>query len=131
MLLVGSAGLSIIYLLIGIFYFEGVKGLPLLILIVVAIACYALTLAPVVWVVLSEMFPNKIRGAAMAAATFSLWVSNTLLVLFFPIVNKQINTYGSFWLFAAICTLGFFFIYYKVKETKGKSLEEIEKEWSV
>ncbi len=86
-----------------------------------------MTLAPVTWVVLSEIFPNKVRGAAMAMATFSLWIASALLTFFFPIVNSIIEASGSFWLFALICTLGFFFIKNQLVETKGKTLEEIEK----
>ena len=126
LLLIGSAGLTIIYTVLGTFYFMGVKGLPMLILVVTAISCYAMTLAPVVWVVLSEIFPNRVRGPAMAAATFSLWVASALLTFFFPIVNHKIQASGSFWLFAAICACGFFYIRKYLVETKGKTLEEIE-----
>lgn len=128
LLLIGSLGLAIIYTIIGFFYFQNIQGLPLLALIMGAIACYALTLAPVTWVVLSEIFPNKIRGIAIASATFALWIANTLLAFFFPIINENVNIYGSFWGFALICLLGFFFVMSKVKETKGKTLEEIELE---
>jgi SP family sugar porter-like MFS transporter len=128
LLLIGSGGLAIIYLFVGAFYYLGFFGWPLLLLIVLAIACYALTLAPVTWVVLSEIFPNRIRGVAMAISTFALWVANTMLAFFFPIVNEQVNAHGSFWLFAGICIAGFFFIRGRVTETKGKSLEAIEKE---
>lgn len=130
LLLIGSGGLAIIYLFVGAFYYLGLYGWPLLLLIVLAIACYALTLAPVTWVVLSEIFPNKIRGVAMAISTFALWIANTLLAFFFPIVNEQIKAHGSFWLFAGICLAGFLFIRSRITETKGKSLEAIEKELS-
>jgi len=99
-----------------------------LIFVVAAIACYAMTLAPVTWVVLSEIFPNKVRGAAMAAATFALWTGNALLAYFFPIINNKAGASGSFWIFALICVAGFFYIKARLIETKGKSLEEIEKE---
>jgi SP family sugar porter-like MFS transporter len=128
LLLFGSAGLAVIYTVLGTFYFLGVKGMPMLILVVTAIACYAMTLAPVIWVVLSEIFPNRVRGAAMAVATFSLWIASTLLTFFFPIVNQIIQASGSFWLFALICAVGFFYIKSKLIETKGKTLEAIEKE---
>lgn len=128
LLLLGSGGLALIYTLVGIFYFLGFYGWPLLLLIVLAIACYALTLAPVTWVVLSEIFPNNIRGMAMAVSTFALWIANTLLAFFFPLVNELVNAHGSFWLFAGICLAGFLFIRSRVTETRGKSLEEIERE---
>lgn len=126
LLLIGSMGLAVIYTILGTLYFKGVQGTPLLVLVVIAIACYAMTLAPVIWVILSEIFPNQIRGRAMAMATFALWTANAMLAYFFPIVNQRLNTSGSFWLFAIICFAGFFFIYNKITETKGKTLEEIE-----
>ncbi len=128
LMLAGSAGLAIIYSILGTFYYFGFQGWPLLALVVLAIACYASTLAPITWVVLSEIFPNKIRGVAMAVSTFSLWTASTLLTYLFPIVNNIVNASGSFWLFAVICSAGFLFITKKLVETKGKSLEEIERE---
>jgi MFS family permease len=94
---------------------------------VAAIACYAMTLAPIVWVVISEIFPNKIRGMAMAAATFSLWTACFVLTYTFPLLNNRLGVYGTFWLYGIICLLGFCFIKKQLPETKGKSLEEIEK----
>jgi sugar porter (SP) family MFS transporter len=128
LMLIGAGGLSVLYAIVGTLYFTNSTGLPLLIFVVAAIACYAMTLAPLTWVVLSEIFPNKVRGAAMAVATFALWSGNALLAYFFPIINNKINASGSFWIFALICVAGFFYIKAKLIETKGKSLEEIEKE---
>lgn len=128
LMLVGSAGLAVIYSILGTMYFLGFQGWPLLVLVVLSIACYASTLAPITWVVLSEIFPNRIRGVAMAVATFSLWTASMLLTFFFPIINNAIQASGSFWLFAILCFGGFIFIKHKLVETKGKSLEEIEKE---
>ena len=127
MLLFGAAGLSVIYLLIGLCYWFHFTGIFMLILVVVAIACYATTLAPVVWVVLSEIFPARIRGMAMAVATFSLWTACFVLTYTFPLLNKGLGSYGTFWLYGIICVLGFIFIKTMLPETKGKSLEEIEK----
>jgi MFS family permease len=103
------------------------KGLAILILVMVAIATYAMTLAPITWVVLSEIFPNSVRGAAMAIATTALWIACFVLTYTFPILNKLLNASGTFWLYAVICLSGFLFILKKLPETKGKSLEEIEK----
>jgi predicted MFS family arabinose efflux permease len=86
-----------------------------------------MTLAPVTWVVLSEIFPNSIRGTAMAIATTALWVACFVLTYTFPILNKLLNASGTFWLYAFICLSGFLYILKKLPETKGKSLEEIEK----
>ncbi len=127
LMLLGSSGLAVIYLFLGGSYFWEVQGLLILILVVLAIAVYALTLAPVTWVVLSEIFPNRVRGAAMAIATTSLWIASFILTYTFPILNKALHASGTFWLYAGISVAGFLFILKKLPETKGKSLEEIEK----
>ena len=126
LMLLGSIGLAVIYFLLGGSYFFEVKGLAILVLVMLAIATYAMTLAPVTWVVLSEIFPNKIRGAAMAVATTALWIACFVLTYTFPILNKLLNASGTFWLYGFICLSGFLFILKKLPETKGKSLEEIE-----
>jgi len=128
LLLIGSAGLAAIYTLVGMAYFFHISGWILLILVLLAIATYAMSLAPVVWVVISEIFPNKIRGAAMAVATVFLWAASFLLTYTFPILNKALGASGTFWLYGIICFFGSIFIYKKLPETKGKSLEEIEEE---
>jgi sugar porter (SP) family MFS transporter len=128
LMLLGSAGLAVIYVAMGFCYSSGVKGLPMLLLVLAAIGCYAMSLAPVVWVVISEIFPNRIRGAAMAVAVSSLWIACFLLTYTFPILNARLGSAGTFWLYAAICIAGFVFIKLKLPETKGKTLEQIEKE---
>ena len=128
LMLIGSGGLALIYAVIGSMYYFQLKGLPLLIMVVVAIACYGMTLAPVTWVILSEIFPNRIRGTAMSIATFSLWAACFVLTYTFPLLNKMLKTSGTFWLYGVICLLGFWFIQKKLSETKGKTLEEIENE---
>jgi SP family sugar porter-like MFS transporter len=128
LLLFGAAGLSCIYAVMGLCYFFHITGIAVLILVVAAIACYAMTLAPVVWVVISEIFPNRIRGMAMAVSVFSLWTACFVLTYTFPLLNTGLGAYGTFWLYGAICVLGFWFIQKQLPETKGKSLEEIEKE---
>jgi len=126
LMLLGSIGLAIVYLMLGTSYFFELKGLAILVLVMVAIATYAMTLAPITWVVLSEIFPNSVRGAAMAIATTALWIACFVLTYTFPILNKLLNASGTFWLYAFICLSGFLFILKKLPETKGKSLEEIE-----
>ena len=128
LMLVGSAGLALLYLAIGFCFHESVKGLPLLLLVLSAIGCYAMSLAPVVWVVISEIFPNRIRGAAMAMAVSSLWIACFILTYTFPMLNASLGPANTFWLYAAICAAGFVFIVFKLPETKGKSLEQIEAE---
>ena len=128
LMLLGAGGLAGIFAILGGMYFFHLKGLPLLIMVVMAIACYAMSLAPVTWVILSEIFPNRIRGAAMSVATFSLWAACFVLTYTFPLLNQLLKASGTFWLYGLICLLGFFFILKKLPETKGKSLEQIEHE---
>lgn len=126
LMLLGSIGLAVIYLILGTSYFFELKGLAILILVLLAIATYAMTLAPITWVVLSEIFPNSVRGAAMAIATTALWIACFVLTFTFPKLNKLLDASGVFWLYGFICLSGFLFILKKLPETKGKSLEEIE-----
>jgi len=128
LLLLGSAGLALIYTVMGFCYFGAVKGLPMLLLVLAAIGCYAMSLAPVAWVVISEIFPNRIRGAAMAVAVSSLWIACFILTYTFPILNARLGSAGTFWLYAGICVAGFIFIKLKLPETRGKTLEQIERE---
>ncbi|HZK93107.1 MAG TPA: sugar porter family MFS transporter [Prolixibacteraceae bacterium] len=126
LMLLGSIGLAVIYFMLGSSYYFELKGIAILVLVMVAIATYAMTLAPITWVVLSEIFPNSIRGTAMAISTTALWIACFVLTYTFPILNKLLNASGTFWLYGFICFFGFLFILKKLPETKGKSLEEIE-----
>jgi sugar porter (SP) family MFS transporter len=126
LLLLGASGLTLSYLVLGIFYYIDVLGIPVVSMIITAIAIYAMTLAPVTWVVLSEIFPNKIRGKAMAVATTSLWIACFILTYTFPLLNKMLEASGTFWLYAGICLAGFIYIKRKLIETKGRTLEEVE-----
>ncbi|MDD8025950.1 MAG: sugar porter family MFS transporter [Acidobacteriota bacterium] len=128
LMLFGSAGLALIYTAMGIGYAAGLNGAPMLLLVLAAIACYAMSLAPVVWVVISEIFPNRIRGAATAVATTALWAACFVLTFTFPLLNKGLGPAGTFGLYALICAAGYVFIRARLPETKGQSLEAIEKE---
>ena len=128
LMLLGSAALAIIYIALGYCYHAHVQGVAMLLLVLAAIAAYSMSLAPVVWVVISEIFPNRIRGAAMAIAVAALWLACFLLTYSFPTLNKKLGPDGTFWVYAAICVFGFFFIKFKLPETKGKTLEQIERE---
>ena len=127
LLIIGSAGRSVIYVCMATACALGVMGLPVLMQVLAAIAIYAVTLAPVTWVLLSEIFPNRIRGMAVAIGTFSLWVACFLLTYTFPLLNASLGASGSFGFYCLICVAGCIFIIRKVPETKGVSLEEIEK----
>jgi sugar porter (SP) family MFS transporter len=124
----GAAGLAVIYALLGWCYHRHVTGPAVLILVLAAIACYAMSLAPVTWVVISEIFPNRIRGAAMSAAVTALWTACFALTYSFPGMNRALGASGTFWVYSAICAAGFAFILFRLPETKGRSLEEIERE---
>jgi len=128
LMLTGAGGLAVVYVIIAAGYYFQVKGIFMVFWVVTAISIYGLTLAPVTWVLLSEIFPNKIRGQAMSVATFALWLSCAVLTISFPFLNKALSTSGTFGVYAAICFIGFFFILRKLPETKGKSLEQIERE---
>lgn len=126
LMLLGSIGLATVYAILGGAYYLEITGWPVLLLVILAICIYAVSLAPITWVVLSEIFPNRIRGIAMSIATFSLWVASFILTFSFPILNKALGASGTFWVYSFICVLGFLFIMKNLPETKGKSLEEIE-----
>jgi SP family sugar porter-like MFS transporter len=128
LMMIGAGGLAGIYLILGTCYFFHVSGWFMVVLVVMAIACYAMSLGPVTWVILSEIFPNHVRGVAMAVATFVLWIGCFTLTYTFPLLNTFLGSSGTFWIYSLICTSGFLFIFFKLPETKGKSLEELEKE---
>lgn len=127
LMMIGAGGLCGIYLVLGTCYYFNVHGWFMVLLVVMAIACYAMSLGPVTWVILSEIFPNKVRGVAMAISTFALWTACFILTYTFPLLNSSLGTSGTFWIYSFICASGFIFIIKKLPETKGKSLEEIEK----
>ncbi|MDP5230526.1 MAG: sugar porter family MFS transporter [Cellulophaga sp.] len=128
LMLFGSIGLAVVYAILGAAYYFQFTGWPVLLLVIVAIAIYAMSLAPITWVVLSEIFPNRLRGIAMSIATFALWIACFILTFTFPILNDKLGSYGTFWVYSLICVAGYLFIKAKLPETKGKSLEEIELE---
>lgn len=127
LMMIGAAGLAGIYFILGLCYFFEVSGFMMIILVVCAIGFYAMSLGPITWVLLSEIFPNRVRGVAMAVCTGALWIASFLLTYTFPILNKGLGTGGTFIIYSVICLCGFIFIFRKIPETKGKSLEQLEK----
>ena len=127
LMLIGSAGLAIIYIALGICFHQSVKGLPMLLLVLAAIACYSMSLAPITWVVISEIFPNRIRGTAVSVAVAALWLACFALTYTFPLLNASLGAAGTFWLYAAVCVAGFVFIWLRLPETKGRTLEDLER----
>lgn len=128
LMLFGAAGLGLIYLTLGTCYYLHVTGFFMVVLVVAAIAVYAMTLGPVTWVLLSEIFPNRVRGVAMATCTFALWTGCCTLTFSFPSLNASLGSSGTFWIYSAICICGFLFFLRRCPETKGKSLEQLEQE---
>ena len=129
LMLVGCAGLAAIYLVLGGSYISGLQGWPLLLLVVAAIALYGMTLAPVTWVALSEILPGEARGASMAVATTALWAACFVLTYTFPLLNAAAGTGFTFWIYAAVCLAGLAFVWLSLPETRGRTLEEIERDW--
>ena len=126
LMLAGCAGIAVSHTLLGLAYRFGLKGMPVLVLTLCTIGCYAMSLAPVTWVLISEIFPNRVRGVAVSIAVSALWIACFVLTFTFPVLNRALGASGTFWLYAAICFAGFVFVKRCVPETKGRSLEEIE-----
>lgn len=128
LLLTGLFGLVLIYAVLGLLYRMHLQGKPMLVLVLAAIACYAMSLAPVTWVVIAEIFPNRVRSSAMSIAVTALWSACFLLTYTFPMLNAALGAAGTFWTYAAVCLAGAVFLGLRLHETKGKTLEEIETE---
>lgn len=123
LMLIGACGLGLIYLTLGTCYYMQVQGFFMVVLVVMAISCYAMTLGPVTWTLLAEIFPNRIRGIAMATCTFALWTGCCTLTFSFPSMNAALGSSGTFWIYSAICVCAFVFLYKRCPETKGRELE--------
>ena len=128
LILLGAGGLGLIYLTLGTCYFMGMTGMLMVALVVAAISVYAMTLGPVTWTLLAEIFPHRVRGIAMATCTFALWVGCCTLTFSFPSMNAALGSSGTFWIYSAICCCAFVFLFRNCPETKGKSLEQLESE---
>jgi sugar porter (SP) family MFS transporter len=126
LMLIGSIGLALVYLILAFLLQSQASAGLISMFVLLAIALYSTSLAPVTWVLISEIFPNRIRGAASSVAIVSLWGAYFILVFTFPILAEKIGTFGPFYLYAAICFLGFLFVLKKVRETKGQTLEQLE-----
>ncbi|MBS0620758.1 MAG: sugar porter family MFS transporter [Verrucomicrobia bacterium] len=130
LLLVGTAGMAISlgFLSIAFFTSSALIDTIAIISLMSYLIFFAIGLGPVTWVLLSEIYPLKVRGKAMTLATFANWVFNYLVSLTFLDLITSLGAAGTFALFGAICALSFIFVFRYIPETKGKSLEEIEQE---
>ena len=123
LMLIGAGGLCLLYVLIVHALQSGSSMLSGLLL--AAIGTYAMTLAPVIWVLISEIFPVGVRSAAITIAVVSLWLAYFILVFTFPPLFDRLKEY-TFYIYAVICAAGFLFTLFRIKETKGKNLEDVE-----
>ncbi len=132
LLLIGAAGMAICLALIGLAFYTGnEKGYWVLIGILAYISFFAISLGPLTFVVVSEIFPTHIRGRAMSVAIFFLWLSVYVVSQTFPMLLEAIGSAWTFWIYMVMSVLAFIFVFTQVPETKGKSLEEIEQLWMV
>jgi len=127
--LIGSMGMVITLVLLAISFYLKMEGIFTLICILAFIACFASCIGPVFWTLLSEIFPNRIRGKAIAFASFTQWIFNFFVVLLFPHFLASVGGTKTFLFLAIMSLLQWLFTFLYVPETKGKSLEEIERGW--
>jgi SP family xylose:H+ symportor-like MFS transporter len=134
LLLIGGSIMGIAMAAIGFIFYSENMGIPALIFILIYIGGFAMSWGPVMWVVLSEIFPNSIRGA-MSIATATVWISDLIISWSFPVLDDNIRLVEKFhhgftyWIYAIICMAAVIFVWKIVPETKGKTLEQIEKLW--
>ncbi len=126
LMLYGAAGIGISHLLCAFAYHAAWPAAAVLALTLCAIACYAMTLAPVTWVLIAEIFPNRIRSQGVSTAVSALWIASFLLTYTFPMLNARLGSAGIFLLYGVICLAGALFMASCLPETRGKTLEEIE-----
>ena len=135
LMLIGALGMAVAMLALGFVFFSGATGYLALGCMMLYVASFALSWGPVTWVLLSEIFPNKIRGKAMAVAVAAQWISNYLVSLTFPMMNdntqltEQFNHGFAYWVYGIMSLLAMWFVWKFVPETKGKTLEEMEELW--
>lgn len=135
LLIYGISGMAGSLVAMGIVTYQGMGGVIALVCMLCYIACFAVSMGPVTWVVLSEIFPNRLRSHAVAIATFFLWMANFAVSQTFPMLNGNewlVNTFNRafpFWFYALMCLVAVCLTYWILPETKGKTLEEIEHYW--
>ncbi len=135
LMMIGSLGMGICLLVLGLMAFFQQSALWVLGFILGYISCFALSVGPVTWVIISEIYPTRIRGRALSIATVFLWSANWLVSQTFPMMDEnpwlieKFHHGFSFWIYGLLCFVLLLFMWKRVPETKGKSLEEIEKLW--
>ena len=130
LLMAASGGMGVSLILLGaVFFARPTAGAAVLAMILCYVGFFAVGMGPGVWVLLSELFPTRIRARAMSIATVSLWIACMVISLTFLSLVSAISAAGAFWVYAAMCVFTFFFVWRVTPETKGKSLEQIERSW--
>jgi len=130
LMILGCLGIGLCHLLCALAFRREMHGSTVLVLTLSAIACYALTLAPITWVLIAEIFPNSVRSEGVSISVSALWTAAFLLTYTFPIVNRLLGSAGVFFAYGVICLLGCAFVTSFVPETRGRTLEQIQSEWS-
>ncbi|MBU6383672.1 MAG: sugar porter family MFS transporter [Verrucomicrobia bacterium] len=131
LLIAGLIGMAGSLFILGLsFLSQGhASGLTAIFAMLIYVGFFAVSLGPVAWLIISEVYPLGVRGRAMGIATFSNWLCNYFVSLTFLTLIQDLGTSGTFWLYAIICLLGLWFVIRLVPETKGKTLEEIQSFW--
>lgn len=129
LLLYGIAGMIVCLAVVGYAFYLEKTGYIILIAILGYIASFAMSLGPLTFVVISEIFPTKARGTAMSVATFFLWLAVFAVSQTFPVFMGSLGTANTFWLYMTAAIIAWIFVWKKIPETKEKTLEEIEEEW--
>jgi sugar porter (SP) family MFS transporter len=130
LLMIASGGMGVSLILLGaVFFVRPSAGSAVLAMILCYVGFFAVGMGPGVWVLLSELFPTRIRARAMSIATVSLWIACMVISLTFLSLVSAISAAGAFWVYAAMCVFTFFFVWRVTPETKGKTLEQIERSW--
>jgi SP family xylose:H+ symportor-like MFS transporter len=135
LMIIGSLGMGLCLLILGLMAYFQQSALWILVFILGYISCFALSVGPVTWVIISEIFPTRIRGRALSIATVFLWTANWVVSQTFPMLDEnqwladRFHHGFSFWIYGSMCFILLVFMWRRVPETKGKSLEEIERLW--
>ncbi|MEM6718066.1 MAG: D-xylose transporter XylE [Bacteroidota bacterium] len=135
LMIIGALGMAIAMFALGFVFFAEATGYLALTCMMLYVACFALSWGPVTWVLLSEIFPNKIRGRAMAIAVAAQWIANYVVSLTFPMMDdnsyltEQFNHGFAYWIYGIMSLFAMVFVIKLVPETKGKTLEEMETLW--
>lgn len=124
LMIFGCLAIGLSHLAAAMAYRMHLHGMAVLVLTLCAIACYAMSLAPITWVLIAEIFPNRIRASAVSVSVAALWVASFLLTYSFPMLNHLLGTSGAFLIYGGICFAGAIFVFFAVPETKGRSLEQ-------